>query len=151
MQSLQELDLSLNPLGMSGSVSVSRLLPALPALATLNLRGCGLGGTFPIPGTSPLRVLALSYNPLGLEGLRRLLRDIPAQGIHSLELGAVTGSITRSRSVTGAATGGLGIGGIVREYLEQEGCALSHLTLSGNHLRDEDVEELASGDWEGLV
>ncbi|XP_051631496.1 tonsoku-like protein [Manacus candei] len=157
MQSLQELDLSLNPLGSSGPSALARLLPAWPALATLGLRGCGLGGPFPLPGRSPLRSLALSYNPLGLEGLGRLLRDIPAPGIHSLELGSITGAVTGSvtgagtgsgtgagtGSGTGSITGGSGIGGIVRAYLEQEGCALSHLTLSGNHLGDKDIEEVA--------
>ncbi|XP_059724535.1 tonsoku-like protein [Haemorhous mexicanus] len=83
---------------------------------------------------SPLRWLSLSHNPLGRAGLRQLLRTIPARSLRSLEVAAVTcGDI--------GDTGD--IGRDVAEYLQQAGCALCHLSLAGNHLRDGDIDELA--------
>ncbi|XP_071275232.1 tonsoku-like protein [Agelaius tricolor] len=140
LQSLQVLDLSLNPLGPPGGRALAALLGLCPALLSLDLRGCGLTEAFPIPETSPLRALALSYNPLGRAGLRQLLRTIPARGLRSLELASVTGGDNRGDS-RGDSRGD--IGRDVAEYLQQPGCALCHLSLAGNHLRDGDIDELA--------
>ncbi|XP_066426276.1 tonsoku-like protein [Molothrus aeneus] len=136
LQSLQVLDLSLNPLGPPGGRALAALLGLCPALLCLKLRGCGLTEAFPVPETSPLRTLSLSYNPLGRAGLRQLLRTIPARGLRSLELASVTGGDSG-----GDSAGDLGRD--VAEYLQQPGCALCHLSLAGNHLRDRDIDELA--------
>ncbi|XP_058668437.1 tonsoku-like protein [Ammospiza caudacuta] len=142
LQSLQVLDLSLTPLGSSGGRAVAALLSRCPALATLQLRGCGIAEPFPIPEPSPLRSLSLSHNPLGRAGLRRLLRAIPARSLRSLELANVTNGGTGDRH--GDVGDGHGdIGRDVAEYLQQAGCALCHLSLAGNHLRDGDIDELA--------
>ncbi|KAL7990242.1 hypothetical protein Chor_010596 [Crotalus horridus] len=89
-QNLEELDLSLNPLGDRSSQSLALLVQACPVLGTLQLQACGLGPTFPEP--------------------------------HSLLLAG---------ALKGRKTG-------------QEGCVLTHLGFSGNHLDDEDVSGLAS-------
>ncbi|KAM3653880.1 tonsoku-like protein [Ammospiza maritima maritima] len=139
---LQVLDLSLTALGSAGGRAVAALLSRCPALVTLRLRGCGIAEPFPIPEPSPLRSLSLSHNPLGRAGLRRLLRAIPARSLRSLELANVT------NGGTGDSHGDIGdshgdIGRDVAEYLQQAGCALCHLSLAGNHLRDGDIDELA--------
>ncbi|XP_062371125.1 tonsoku-like protein [Cinclus cinclus] len=134
-QALQELELSLNPLRDRGPRALARLLPLCPALRRLGLRGCGLRRPFPVPEGTPLRSLALSYNALGAAGLRQLLRALPARGLRSLELASVLG-----RRGDG---GGDGVGTELARYLQQADCALCHLSLAGNHLRDQDIEELA--------
>ncbi|XP_068855181.1 tonsoku-like protein [Aphelocoma coerulescens] len=131
-QSLQELDLSLNPLGACGGRALAELLAQCPALVTLHVRGCGLTEPFPIPEQCPLRTLSLSYNALA-PALGRLLPMIPARSIRSLELASVGGH--------GAGAGT--IAGAIADYLEQDGCALSHLSLAGNHLGDGDIREVA--------
>ncbi|XP_074390441.1 tonsoku-like protein [Zonotrichia albicollis] len=136
LQSLQVLDLSLNPLGSSGGRAVAALLAQCPALVTLRLQGCGLTEPLTLPEPCPLRSLALSHNPLGRAGLRRLLRALPARSLRGLELAAVT-----SGDRHGDSAGD--IGRDVAEYLQQAGCALRHLSLAGNHLRDGDITELA--------
>ncbi|KAM6445767.1 LOW QUALITY PROTEIN: tonsoku-like protein [Rhynochetos jubatus] len=130
-QSLEELDLSLNPLGDAGCPPLCQLLGACPALATLRLRGCGFTSAFALHGAARLRTLVLSCNALGPAGLGRLLGALPCRNLHCLELGSVAGSAPR------LPAGPLG------RYLAQEGCALSHLTLAGNRLDDGDVLEVA--------
>ncbi|XP_077637638.1 tonsoku-like protein [Lonchura striata] len=105
--------------------------------------------------TTALQSLALSYNRLGRAGLRQLLRTIPARSLRSLRsleldsvLGDTHGDIGDTHGDTGDIGGDIGdiggdIGGELARYLQQAGCALCHLSLAGNHLRDGDIDELA--------
>ncbi|GAB0181184.1 tonsoku-like protein [Grus japonensis] len=129
-QSLEELDLSLNPLGDAGCRPLALLLRSCPALATLRLQACGFADAFSLAGTPRLQTLALSYNALGPAALERLLGDLPCRSLGRLELGCVT---TTAPHLLAAALG---------RYLAQDGCALSHLTLAGNRLGDGDVLEV---------
>lgn len=45
-QNLEELDLSMNPLGDGCSQALASILQACPALSTLHLQACGFGSTF---------------------------------------------------------------------------------------------------------
>ncbi|KAM9257796.1 tonsoku-like protein [Morus bassanus] len=131
-QSLEELDLSLNPLGDAGCRPLALLLQSCPALTTLRLQACGFTNAFALAGAVQLQTLVLSCNALGPAGLERLLGSLPCRSLGRLELGSVAGPpgpqpLTRTLS----------------RYLAQEGCALSHLTLSGNRLGDGDVLEVA--------
>ncbi|KAK2510428.1 hypothetical protein Q9233_017752 [Columba guinea] len=130
-QSLQELDLSLNPLGDAACRPLAQLLRGCPALTTLRLRACGFTAAFCLPGAERLQSLSLSCNALGPAALERLLDAACCRSLCRLELGSVTGPAPRP---LGAALAG---------FLAQDGCALSHLTLAGNHLGDSDVLEVA--------
>ncbi|XP_030826665.1 tonsoku-like protein [Camarhynchus parvulus] len=66
LQSLQVLDLSLNPV-VSGR-AVAALLAQCPALVTLRLQGCGITEPFSVPEASPLQSLSLSHNPWAARG-----------------------------------------------------------------------------------
>uniref|UniRef100_A0A452HRP4 Tonsoku-like protein n=1 Tax=Gopherus agassizii TaxID=38772 RepID=A0A452HRP4_9SAUR len=139
-QSLEELDLSLNPLGDSSSQALACLVQACPVLTTLRLQACGFTGAFlqHRPLGSPtsaravhLKTLALSHNALGSTGLELLLSSLPCATLSRLEIGSVAARLEEPL-----------VDPVVR-YLTQEGCALTHLTVSGNRLGDEAVAELA--------
>ncbi|XP_064364035.1 tonsoku-like protein [Dromaius novaehollandiae] len=140
-QSLEELDLSLNPLGDAGCRPLALLLRACPVLTTLWLQGCGFAAGFlqhcrpalagALAGAAHLKTLAVSCNALGPAGLEQLLRSLSCGTLGRLELGSV------------APAGAEAVAEAVRGYLTQEGCALTHLTLSGNRLDDAAVLELA--------
>uniref|UniRef100_A0A8C4VFN1 Tonsoku-like protein n=1 Tax=Gopherus evgoodei TaxID=1825980 RepID=A0A8C4VFN1_9SAUR len=140
-QSLEELDLSLNPLGDSSSQALACLIQACPVLTTLRLQACGFTGAFlqhrrlllanSLKGAVHLKTLALSHNALGSTGLELLLSSLPCATLSRLEIGSVAARLEEPL-----------VDPVVR-YLTQEGCALTHLTVSGNHLGDEAVAELA--------
>ncbi|XP_075776030.1 tonsoku-like protein [Pelodiscus sinensis] len=139
-QSLEELDLSLNPLGDGSCQALAGLVQACPGLTTLRLQACGFTGAFlqrhhrllaHSLNAVHLKTLVLSHNALGSAGLELLLRSLPCATLSRLELGSVA-----------ARAEELVVDPVVR-YLVQEGCALTHLTLSGNRLCDEAVGELA--------
>ncbi|XP_032079155.1 tonsoku-like protein [Thamnophis elegans] len=142
-QALEELDLSLNPLGDGSAHSVASLLQACPVLGTLRLQGCGLGATFLEPpslllastlkGAVHLKRLALSHNALGPRGLGLLLKNLPFESLTHLEVGSLQPRAGDRPQLRDA----------VVSYLTQEGCVLTHLGLSGNHLDEADVSELA--------
>ncbi|XP_053916351.1 tonsoku-like protein [Cuculus canorus] len=130
-QSLEELDLSLNPLGDAGCRPLAQLLQACPALTALRIQACGFSDAFILPGASRLKTLALSWNTLGTPGLERLLGSVSCRSLIRLELSAV--AVPGSRLLTAA----------LGKFLAQEGSVLSHLTLAGNRLGDEDILEVA--------
>ncbi|XP_006830846.1 PREDICTED: tonsoku-like protein [Chrysochloris asiatica] len=136
-QTLEELDLSMNPLGDSCGPALASVLRACPSLSTLHLQACGLGPSIfqsqqaalssTFRDAKHLKTLSLSYNALGTQ----TLLSLPACTLLHLELGSVV--TTKSD----------GFMEPVVRYLTQEGCALSHLNLSGNHLNDKAVRELS--------
>ncbi|XP_044149724.1 tonsoku-like protein [Bufo gargarizans] len=140
LENLEELDLSMNPLGDGLSQPLAALLLHCPLLSTLHLRACQLSAKFlqqyrlvladAFRGAVHLKNLSLSHNPLGSTGVELVLKTIPHETISCLELRAVT------------AGDALITEPLIR-YLTQDGCILSHLTLSSNHLSDESVRELA--------
>lgn len=142
LQNLEELDLSMNPLGDGCGQALASLLRACPMLSTLRLQACGfsssfflshqaaLGGAF--QDAVHLKTLSLSYNLLGAPALARVLQTLPACTLKRLDLSSVAASKSNS-----------GIIEPVIKYLTKEGCALAHLTLSANCLGDKAVRELS--------
>ncbi|XP_029443076.1 tonsoku-like protein [Rhinatrema bivittatum] len=141
-KNLEELNLSINPLGDACSQFLASLIRSCPVLSTLRLQACGLTAKFlqhyrlllanAFKGAVHLKTLALSYNALGSTGVELILKSLPHDSISQLEIGSVT---------TSNKDGPL-MEHVVR-YLSQEGCALKHLSLSGNHLTDEAIRDLA--------
>ncbi|XP_054023510.1 tonsoku-like protein [Dryobates pubescens] len=147
-QSLEELNLSLNPLGDASCRPLAELLRRCPALTTLRLDACGFTAAFHLEGKSPwqhhgaalaslgaraprLQRLSLSHNALGAAGLARLLGALPCHSLARLELGSISGPAPQPLAPA------------LVSFLAQEGCALSHLRLSGNHLSDGDILQVA--------
>nr|XP_051684653.1 tonsoku-like protein isoform X2 [Oryctolagus cuniculus] len=143
LQNLEELDLSMNPLGDGCGQALALLLQACPALSTLRLQACGFGPGFLLShqealgsafrDATCLETLSLSYNALGTPALARALHSLPAHSLLRLELGSVA-----------ASKSDLGLMEPVLRYLTQEGCVLAHLSLPANHLGDKAVRDLSS-------
>ncbi|XP_039109989.1 tonsoku-like protein isoform X2 [Hyaena hyaena] len=142
LQSLEELDLSMNPLGDGSGQALAFILQACPSLSTLRLQACGFGPSFFLSHQAALgsafqdakylKTLSLSYNILGTTALAQALQSLPTLTLQRLELS----SVAASKSDSGL------IEPVVR-FLTKEGCALAHLSLSANHLGDEAVTELS--------
>ncbi|XP_067323325.1 tonsoku-like protein [Anolis sagrei] len=142
-QTLEELDLSLNPLGENSGPSLAALVQASPLLKVLRLQACGLTAAslqhpqpllgLALKGALQLRSLSLSHNALGWAGLELLLKSLPCQSLSRLELASVGRRKAEQKP----------LGKALAAYLAQESCALRHLTFSGNRLNDDAVAELA--------
>ncbi|XP_060245185.1 tonsoku-like protein isoform X2 [Meriones unguiculatus] len=142
LQNLEELDLSMNPLGDGCGQALASLLRACPMLSTLRLQACGFSPSFflsyqvalagAFQDAEHLKTLSLSYNTLGGPALARVLQSLPACALLRLELSSVT-----------ASKSNLGLIEPIVKYLTKEGCALAHLTLSANYLSDKAVRELS--------
>ncbi|XP_053786041.1 tonsoku-like protein isoform X2 [Desmodus rotundus] len=142
LQNLEELDLSMNPLGDGCGQALASILRACPALSTLHLQACGFGPGFLLShhatlghafqDAKHLKTLSLSYNVLGTTALAQTLQSLPIQTLLRLEVS----SVVASKSDAGLMEP------MVR-YLTQEGCALVHLNLSANHLGNKAVRELS--------
>nr|XP_033789816.1 tonsoku-like protein isoform X2 [Geotrypetes seraphini] len=141
-KNLEELNLSINPLGDSCSQFLASLIKSCPVLSTLKLQACGLTAKFlqhyrllladALKGAVHLKILSLSHNSLGSTGIELILKSLPHDTVSHLEIGSVTGSNKDGPLMEH-----------VLRYLSQEGCALKHLSLSGNHLTDEAMRDLA--------
>ncbi|XP_023418132.1 tonsoku-like protein isoform X1 [Cavia porcellus] len=141
LQNLEELDLSMNPLGDGSGQALASILRACPLLRILRLQACGFGPNFflnhqavlgsAFQDAEHLKTLSLSYNPLGTPALARTLQNLPTCVLH-LELSSVA-----------AGKSDLGLMEPIIRYLTKEGCALAHLTLSSNYLSDKAVGELS--------
>ncbi|XP_030076066.1 tonsoku-like protein [Microcaecilia unicolor] len=141
-KNLEELNLSINPLGDSCSQFLASLIKSCPVLSTLRLQACGLTAKFlqhyrllladALKGAVHLKTLSLSHNALGSTGIELILKSLPHDIVSQLEIGSVTGSNKDGPLMEH----------VVR-YLSQEGCALKHLSLFGNHLTDEAMRDLA--------
>ncbi|XP_043542326.1 tonsoku-like protein [Chiloscyllium plagiosum] len=96
-QSLEELNLSLNPLGDGCSQSIASLIRSCPLLSTLKLQACGLTARFlqnfalacTMKGTKHLKTLILSNNDLGLKGVQVLLKNLPHDILSHLEISSI--------------------------------------------------------------
>ncbi|XP_034982035.2 tonsoku-like protein [Zootoca vivipara] len=142
-QNLEELDLGLNPLGDGSTQPLASLVQACPVLSTLRLQACGFTTAFlqhyrlllanALKGAVHLRRLAVSHNALGSSALELLLKSLPSETLTHLDISSVGARPGDQQPLQDA----------VARYLAQEGCALNHLALSGNHLGDGAVAELA--------
>ncbi|XP_006879288.1 PREDICTED: tonsoku-like protein [Elephantulus edwardii] len=141
-QTLEELNLSMNPLGDSCGQALATILRACPLLSTLHLQACDLGPSSFISHQAALgnafqdakhlKTLSLSCNALGTQALAQALKSLPVRSLLHLEL-----------SSTVMQESSAGLMEPVAEYLSKEGCVLSSLSLSGNHLDDKAVRTLS--------
>ncbi|XP_076013393.1 tonsoku-like protein [Genypterus blacodes] len=139
---LEELDLSMNPLGDGVSESLSCLLSSCPLLAKLSLHACGLTARFlqqhrlllaaALTGTGHLKSVRLSHNALGSTGFELVLKTLPLRCLTHLDLSAV-----RSGPADFPALEHL------TKVLSQDECSLTHLSLAANGLTDNSVAALA--------
>uniref|UniRef100_A0A7N6B6D7 Tonsoku-like protein n=1 Tax=Anabas testudineus TaxID=64144 RepID=A0A7N6B6D7_ANATE len=135
---LEELDISLNPLGDGVSESLSCLLSCCPLLAKLSLQACGLTARFlqqhrlllasALTGTGHLKSLCISHNALGSTGFELVLKTLPLHCLTHLDLSAVR---------RGPADF------LTLEHLTKGDCSLTHLSLAGNGLTDSSVSSLS--------
>nr|XP_046268591.1 tonsoku-like protein [Scatophagus argus] len=138
---LEELNLSMNPLGDSVSASLSCLLSCCPLLAKLSLQACSLTARFlqqhrlllasALTGTGHLKSLCLSHNALGSTGFELVLKTLPLHFLTDLDLSAVN-----------RGTDFLPLQHL-SNILSQDECSLTHLSLAANGLTDISVATLA--------
>ncbi|XP_028251309.1 tonsoku-like protein [Parambassis ranga] len=139
---LEELDLSINPLGDGVSESLSCLLSCCPLLAKLSLQACGLTARFlqqhrlllasALTGTGHLRSVCLSHNALGSTGFELVLKTLPLHCLTHLDLSSVCRGPADYLALEH-----------LTKVLSQEECSLTHLSLAANGLTDSSVATLA--------
>ncbi|KAL3987804.1 Rac GTPase-activating protein 1 [Sarotherodon galilaeus] len=139
---LEELDLSMNPLGDGVSESLSCLLSCCPVLAKLSLQACGLTARFlqqhrlllagALTGTGHLKAVCLSHNPLGSTGFELVLKTLPLHCLTHVDLSAVRRGPADYPALEHLA-----------KVLSQDECSLTHLSLAANGLTDSSVATLA--------
>ncbi|XP_044231765.1 tonsoku-like protein [Thunnus albacares] len=139
---LEELDLSMNPLGDGVSESLSCLLSCCPLLAKLSLQACGLTARFlqqhrlllasALTGTGHLKSVCLSHNALGSTGFELVLKTLPLHSLTHLDLSAVRRGPTDYPALEHLS-----------KVLSQDECSLTHLSLAANELTDSSVATLA--------
>ncbi|XP_060681663.1 tonsoku-like protein isoform X2 [Hemiscyllium ocellatum] len=140
-QSLEELNLSLNPLGDGCSQAIASLLRSCPLLSTLKLQACGLTARFlqnyrlllaeALKGAGHLKTVCLSHNALGSVGTELIFQSLPHHTVSHLDIAGVISNHSDA----------LGMEHLAR-YLSQSDCSLTHLNLSGNRLTDDSVRDL---------
>ncbi|XP_062863876.1 tonsoku-like protein isoform X2 [Trichomycterus rosablanca] len=139
---LEELNLSMNPLGDGWSQALACLLSACPLLATLSLQACGLTARFlqqhrlllssALTGTGHLRSVCLSQNALGSTGFELVLKTLPLQNLTHLELNAVCKGPSDQPALE-----------LLAQLLSQGDCTLIHLSLAGNSMTDQSIRSLS--------
>ncbi|XP_053489149.1 tonsoku-like protein [Ictalurus furcatus] len=135
---LEELNVSMNPLGDGWSQALACLLSACPLLATLSLQACGLTARFlqqhrlllasALTGTGHLRSVCLSQNALGSTGFELVLKTLPLHHLTHLELNAVCKGPSDQPALD-----------LLTKLLTQGDCSLAHLGLAANGLTDQSV------------
>lgn len=139
---LEELNLSMNPLGDGWTQALASLLSSCPLLSSLSLQACGLSARFlqqhrlllanAMASTGNMRSVCLSHNALGSTGFELVLKTLPMHCLTHLELSAVCRGPSDQPSME-----------ILTKLLAQGDCPLTHLNLSGNGLTDHSVLLLA--------
>ncbi|KAM9708437.1 tonsoku-like protein isoform 1-T1 [Menidia menidia] len=138
---LEELNLSMNPLGDRVSESLSSLLSCCPLLARLSLQACELTSRFlqqhrlllasALTGTGHLKSVSLSHNALGSTGFELVVKTLPVNSLTHLDLSAVCRGPADCPPLEH-----------LTKVLSQE-CSLTHLSLAANGLTDSSVAALA--------
>ncbi|KAK9959665.1 hypothetical protein ABG768_009773 [Culter alburnus] len=139
---LEELNLSMNPLGDGWTQALASLLSACPLLSSLSLQACGLSARFlqqhrlllanAMASTGNMRSVCLSHNALGSTGFELVLKTLPMQCLTHLQLSAVCRGPSDQPAME-----------ILTKLLTQGDCPLTHLNLAGNGLTDHSVLLLA--------
>ncbi|XP_060939291.1 tonsoku-like protein [Limanda limanda] len=139
---LEELDLSMNPLGDGVSESLSCLLSCCPLLAKLSLQACGLTARFlqqhrlllasALTGTGHLKSVNLAHNALGSTGFELVLKTLPLHCLTHLDLSAIRRGPADFPALEH-----------LTKLLSQDDCSLTHLSLAANDLTDCSVATLA--------
>uniref|UniRef100_A0A8C1SAA2 Tonsoku-like protein n=1 Tax=Cyprinus carpio TaxID=7962 RepID=A0A8C1SAA2_CYPCA len=136
-QCLEELNLSMNPLGDGWTQALVSLLSACPMLSALSLQACGLSARFLqqhrlLLANALASELCLSHNALGSTGFELVLKTLPMHCLTHLQLSAVCRGPSDQPAME-----------ILTKLLTQGDCALTHLNLAGNGLTDHSVLLLA--------
>uniref|UniRef100_A0A672P2H5 Tonsoku-like protein n=1 Tax=Sinocyclocheilus grahami TaxID=75366 RepID=A0A672P2H5_SINGR len=143
-QCLEELNLSMNPLGDGWTQALASLLSACPMLSALSLQACGLSARFfqqhrlllanalASKCTGNMRSVCFSHNALGSTGFELVLKTLPMHCLTYLQLSAVCRGPSDQPAME-----------ILTKLLTQGDCPLTHLNLAGNGLTDHSVLLLA--------
>ncbi|XP_016133643.1 tonsoku-like protein [Sinocyclocheilus grahami] len=139
---LEELNLSMNPLGDGWTQALASLLSACPMLSALSLQACGLSARFfqqhrlllanALASTGNMRSVCFSHNALGSTGFELVLKTLPMHCLTYLQLSAVCRGPSDQPAME-----------ILTKLLTQGDCPLTHLNLAGNGLTDHSVLLLA--------
>ncbi|XP_011616286.2 tonsoku-like protein [Takifugu rubripes] len=139
---LEELNLSMNPLGDGVSEALSCLLSGCPVLVKLSLQACQLTARFlqqhrlllasALAGRGLLRSVSLSHNALGSTGFELVLKTLPLHSLTHLDLSAVCQGVVDFLPLQHLTSA-----------LSQDKCSLTHLSLAANGLTDANVATLA--------